>query len=82
MKKITKVIVAAAIAVAVLGGVSVIKYANTDSRQKECRKVIDGFEYQYTVQGDEGSRISDLLAIKIFWCLKYLQSWEERRSPN
>ena len=53
MKKITKVIVAAAIAVAVLGGVSVIKYANTDSRQKECRKVIDGFEYQYTVQGDE-----------------------------
>lgn len=30
MKKITKVIVAGAIAVAVLGGVSVIKYANTD----------------------------------------------------
>lgn len=53
MKKITKVIVAAAIVVAVLGGVSVIKYANIDSRQKECRKVIDGFEYQYTVQGDE-----------------------------
>ncbi len=53
MKKITKVIVAAAIVVAVLGGVSVIKYANTDSRQKDCRKVVDGFEYQYTIQDDE-----------------------------
>lgn len=53
MKKITKVIVVAAIAVVVLGGVSILKHANTESRQKECRKVIDGFEYQYTVQGDE-----------------------------
>ena len=33
MKKITKVIVVAAIAVVVLGGVSILKHANTESRQ-------------------------------------------------